>query len=315
MQNKLAHTAEHAFIGSLQKLMGKTLNVRKVEHRDHDNLVIITTKDLEMDIVIKAEKEVNSLISQGRRVITHTFGSLAEAKRELPNLRANENRIGNDKQIRVVEIEDHDLAACVMDHAANLRECGFFLITRLNRISSDYEINFVVSDAAKYTAVELSRKILNICQDTGANYNTVEETVKKMRQSYDIYLWKLRKLTEQILDNIEPKLTYSAGPCIISGTFVGLLDEQVREFASRKIREQNSVVVVIINQNSESDSMANVVLTRSESLYDIDCNRIFKEIASEWGRGGGKSNFVTGVIRRENVGEFIDTVVRKIATN
>ena len=202
-----------------------------------------------------------------------------------------------------------------MDHATNLRECGFFLITRLNRISSDYEINFVVSDAAKYTAVELSRKILNICQDTGANYNTVEETVKKMRQSYDIYLWKLRKLTEQILDNIEPKLTYSAGPCIISGTFVGLLDEQVREFASRKIREQNSVVVVIINQNFESDSMANVVLTRSESLYDIDCNRIFKEIASEWGRGGGKSNFVTGVIRRENVGEFIDTVVRKIATN
>ncbi|WP_441338330.1 hypothetical protein [Nitrososphaera sp. AFS] len=49
--------------------------------------------------------------------------------------------MGNDKQIRVVEIEDHDLAACVMDHAANLRECGFFLITRLNRISSDYEIN------------------------------------------------------------------------------------------------------------------------------------------------------------------------------
>jgi hypothetical protein len=29
MQNRLAHTAEHAFIGSLQKLLGKTLNVRK----------------------------------------------------------------------------------------------------------------------------------------------------------------------------------------------------------------------------------------------------------------------------------------------
>jgi len=27
MQNKVAHTAEHAFIGSLQKLIGKTLNV------------------------------------------------------------------------------------------------------------------------------------------------------------------------------------------------------------------------------------------------------------------------------------------------
>jgi Ser-tRNA(Ala) deacylase AlaX len=88
MQNKLAHTSEHAFIGSLQKLMGKTLNVRKVEHRDYDNLVLITGKDIEVDSVIKAEREVNSLISQGRRVIIHSFGSLAEAKS--PNLRTLE---------------------------------------------------------------------------------------------------------------------------------------------------------------------------------------------------------------------------------
>lgn len=60
MQNKLAHTSEHVFIGSLQKLMGKTLNVRKVEHRDYDNLVLITAKDIEVDSVIEAEREVNS---------------------------------------------------------------------------------------------------------------------------------------------------------------------------------------------------------------------------------------------------------------
>ncbi|MGC1929466.1 MAG: hypothetical protein WA667_10865 [Candidatus Nitrosopolaris sp.] len=314
MQNKLAHTAEHAFIGSLQKIIGKTLNVRKVEHRDYDNLVVITATGLKMDTVIKAEMEVNSLISQGRRIIIHTFGSLAEAKSQLPNLRANENRIGSNKQIRVIEIEDHDLAACVMDHATNLRECGFFLITQMNRIGSDYEINFVVSDAAKNTALDFSRKILNICKETGANYNTVDETVKKLRQSNISYLEKLRRLTGQVLDNIESKPTYDAGPCIISGTFVGLLDEQVREFASRKIGESNLVVVVVLaNLNSDLDSMANVVFARSESLFNIDCNRMFKEIASEWGRGGGKSNFATGVMRRENVEEFIGTVVRELA--
>jgi hypothetical protein len=56
MKNKLAHTAEHAFMGSLQKLIGKTLNVRKVEHRDYDNLVVIRTTDVEMDTIIKAER-------------------------------------------------------------------------------------------------------------------------------------------------------------------------------------------------------------------------------------------------------------------
>jgi alanyl-tRNA synthetase len=311
MQNKLAHTAEHAFIGSLQKLIGKTLNVRKVEHRDYDNLVVIRNTDLEMDTIIKAEQKVNSLISQGRRIIIHTFGSLAEAKSQIPNLRANENRIESNKQIRVVEIEDHDLAACVMDHATNLRECVLFLVTRMNKIGSSCEINFVVSNAAKNTAIDLSQKILNICAETGANYNTVEETVKKLRQNNKVYLEKLRKLTEQILGNIEPKSMHNTGPSIVSGAFVGLLVEQVKEFASRKISEPN-LVLVLANLNSESDSMANVIFARSESLSSIDCDRIFTETVSEWGKGGGKCDFVTGVIKREKVREFISTIVSKL---
>lgn len=309
MQDKLAHTAEHAFIGSLQKLLGKTLNVRKVEHRGYDNLVIITSTDLNMDIIIKAELEVNSSISQGRRILIHAFDSLDEAKNQMPNLRANENRIDSNKSIRVVEIEGHDLAACIMDHAADLRECGFFLITGMNMIGSEYEINFVVSDAAKNNAIIFSLKILNICKETGANYNTIEETIKKLRQSNRLYLEKLRMLTQHVLDNIDPRHTSNEGPRIISGTYVGLLDEQVREFASRKIAESNLIVVVLANLNSNLDSMANVVFARSESLYKIDCNRMFKEITSKWGRGGGKSNFVTGVIRKENVEEFIATIV------
>ncbi len=88
--------------------------------------------------------------------------------------------------------------------------------------------------------------------------------------------------------------------------------EQVREFASRKIAESNLVVVVLANLSSDLDSMANVVFARSESLFNIDCNRMFKEIASKWGRGGGKSNFVSGIIRRENVEEFISIIVREI---
>jgi hypothetical protein len=59
--------------------------------------------------------------------------------------------------------------------------------------------------------------------------------------------------------------------------------------------------------------MAIVVFARSESLFNMDCNRMFKEIASQFGRGG--TNFVTGVIRKENVGEFIKSIVRMVATN
>jgi alanyl-tRNA synthetase len=314
MQNRLAHTAEHAFIGSLQKLLGKTLNVRKVEHRDTDNLVIIRATDLDMDIIINAEKEVNSLISQGRRILIHTFHSLGEAKNQIPNLRANENRIVNNQSIRVVEIEGHDWAACIMDHAANLNECGLFLITGMNTVGSEFEINYVVSEAAKNTALDISLKILNVCKETGANYNTIEETTKKLKQINTVYLEKLKMLTEHILDNIKPRRTHNEGPWIISGTFIGLLDEQVREFASKKIAELNPIVVVLANLNSNVDSMAKVVFARNESLFKIDCNRLFKEITSKWGKGGGKSNFATGVIRKEKVDEFITTIVGNLVT-
>lgn len=59
MHNRIAHTAEHVFIGSLQKLLGQTVNVRKVEHYETYNTAFITISQLDLDLVFKAESEVN----------------------------------------------------------------------------------------------------------------------------------------------------------------------------------------------------------------------------------------------------------------
>lgn len=311
-QNKLAHTAEHAFIGSLQKLKGRTLSVRKVEHRGNNNLIVIEDTDLDLDTLMAAQTEVNSLIDQGKNIIIHNFTSLAEARRAIPNLRANEERIGTDEQVRVIEIENHDFAACVMDHATNLRECGLFLVTRINRTRLELEVYFVVADSAKLTSIELAHKMMNLCQVTGGNYNTIEKTVKRLRQTHDIYLEKSRTMSEQILDNIESVTSCNSGHRTISGTFVGLLDQQIREFAIRETAAENNLVIVIANLGIETDSMANVVLARSESLRIVDCYKIFSEVASEWGKGGGKPEFVTAVIKREYMDLFVSTVLRKI---
>ena len=48
-----------------------------------------------------------------------------QAISEYPPLRANKARISGE--VRVVEIENHDVAACALEHAGNLRECEFFL--------------------------------------------------------------------------------------------------------------------------------------------------------------------------------------------
>jgi len=312
--SKLAHTAEHAFIGALQKLTGRTLSVRKVEHHDNNNLIVIATTDLDLDILMAAQSEVNSLINQGRNIIIHNFVSLAEARRVIPDLRANEERIGINEHVRVIEIEDHDFAACIMDHAANLGECGLFLVTRINRTGLELEVNFVVADSAKLTSMELARKMMNLCQVTGGNYNTIEKTVKRLRQTHDMYLEKARLMSEQILDNIESVSSSNSGPRTISSTFVGLLEQQIREFAIRKTSAENNLVIVIANLGVETDSMASIVLARSGSLRNIDCYKIFSEVSTEWGKGGGKPEFVTGVIKREYMDHFVNRIVEKIQT-
>ena len=311
MHNKIAHSAEHAFIGSLQKLIGKTLNVRKVEHRKTDNSVFITIPNLDLELIIRAESEVNSLINMGRKIITHSFESLTEAKEHLPSLRANEERITGSNPVRVVEIEGHDLAACAMEHITNLDECSFFLVTRLSKNGNDYEINFVVGEQAKETAIALSLKLLKICEEVEANFNTVENTVRKLKTESEICLDKLKNLTQEKLDNIIPYITDYTKTIIISGVFSDLLDDEIRIFAGRKIAQSN-IVVIVANINHHSDDTASIVFARNEALVNIDCNKLFREISSENGRGGGKPHFVTGVVNKERVTDIVNNIIARL---
>jgi alanyl-tRNA synthetase len=311
MHNKIAHSAEHAFIGSLQKLIGKTLNVRKVEHRKNDNSVFITIPNLDLELIIRAESEVNSLINMGRKIITHCFESLTEAKEHLPSLRANEERITGSNLVRVVEIEGHDLAACAMEHVANLHECSFFLVTRLSKNGNEYEINFVVGEEAKETAIVLSLKLLKICEEVEANFNTVENTVRKLKTESEICLDKLKNLTQEKFDNIIPYITEHTKITIISGIFSDLLDDEIRIFAGRKIAESN-IVVIVANINHHSDDTASIVFARNDALVNIDCNKLFREISSEDGRGGGKPHFVTGVVNKERVTDIVNNIIARL---
>jgi alanyl-tRNA synthetase len=303
VHDRLAHTAEHAFIGSLQKLFGKTLRVRKVEHKGSGNTAFIVIPQLDLDTLLRAEAEVNSLIAEGRRVVARSFASLEEAKKNVPNLRANEERIAGE--VRVIEIENHDLAACAMDHAGNLQECDFFLVTRMSKSGSEYEVDFVVGRQAKETAVALSAKLLKVCGELGANINTVEDTARKLKSENESNARKLRALGREKLSDIRPATNNRL--TLLKGVFENLPDELLQEFAGEKIAEANTVVL-LANISSE---MASVVLARNEKM-DIDCNRLFKQHAGADGRGGGKPHFVTGVIKKEAVSDVLDRIASEI---
>ncbi len=309
--NRLAHTAEHAFIGSLQKLLGQTLKVRKVEHKDSgNNTAFIVIPHLDLDIVIKAETEVNSLIAKGLRITSRTFSTLGEAKHRVPNLRANEERITatatGSGEVKVVEIENHDVAACTMEHANNLQECDFFLVTRLSKSANEYEVDFVVGLQAKNTAITLSSKLLRICNQLGANINTLENTIHKLRTENEINNRKLRALSREKLAGIQPitrgRIT------LLKGMFENVADDQLQEFAGEAIAEPNTVVL-LANITEEG---ARIVIARNERMEQIDLNKLFKQFADRDGRGGGKPHFVTGIVKKESIYRVLDSIVKEI---
>jgi alanyl-tRNA synthetase len=316
MHNKLAHTAEHAFIGSLQKILGSTLSVQKVAHRENDSSVTIKLPELNLQTVMKAEREVNSLISIGKDIKTHSFQTLEKAHEHFPNLRANEERIKKNKPpIKVIEIEDHDIAACAMEHVSNLRECEFFLVTKVSRSHGDtgYEINFAVHDQAKEVSMELSKKLLSICQVLGANMNTVEETVRKLDTEVNLKTLKLKRLTADHLSKIKhDALEKNRNVKLIREILYDLDEDEIQSFV-RKITShtEERVIILIAYLQSTNEECASIIFARSNPLNDVNCSALFS-YSSLGIRGGGKPSLATGIIARDKVNEFMKRLVTDI---
>lgn len=304
MNARIAHTAEHAFIGSLQHLLGETLRVRKVEHGPTKNTAFIVIPHLDLDTVAKAEVSVNSLISHGKRVFTRVFDSLEEARREVPGLRANEERISG--RVRVVDIEGCDTAACAMDHANDLKDCAFFLVTRLSKSGQEYEVDFAVGLEAKMIAISLSASLLRVCNELGANINTIENTARKLRAEHEQNRRRLMALGREKLESVKPENI--AKVALYKGIFSNLLAEQLVEFAGEKIASSNAVII-LANIDHQT---ATLVLARNEELAQIDCHALFRSVAGPDGRGGGKPHFVTGVVNIKAVKRVVDAISSEI---
>jgi alanyl-tRNA synthetase len=256
-----------------------------------------------------AEKEVNRLIIEGRKIFHHSFSSLNEAKKEFPSLRANEPRLTNLNKVTVVEIENHDLSACSMEHVSNLSDCIFFLVTNMSINGSDYEIRFLVGKSAMDEAVKMTEKINIICKQVGSNYNTVEATIKKLYFEREHYYNQLKKLTNKVLADI-PIQHFDKQNIAVVSTILDNMDwRTIQTFVAERILEARTIVILI---NTDDNDMANLVFARSDDV-NLDCPKIFEDLRKDQkiAKGGGKPNFINAKITKTMSVQIVESLISK----
>jgi alanyl-tRNA synthetase len=302
MHSKLAHTAEHIFMGSLQRLVAG-ISVRKVEHSDTINKVYLKSPELTLDMIYKAEIMTNEIIEEGREVKEHKFPSIEEARKAFPQMRAYEERISGE--VRVVEIDSYDYSACAREHAHKTNECGFFLVTRISKEGDQYEIEFLTGKEAQQSALELSMKCIKVARELSASMQTLEATAKNVKNELDEYKKRITVLTENFLDTVTP---VSKNGRTIYAKIMSILDDSTIMKRSGEIIKQENTVILFVNTNSR----ATIVLACNERLQ-LDCNTILKSILTKFGgKGGGKSNFATGSVEREKAEDTFNALCKEL---
>jgi alanyl-tRNA synthetase len=196
-----------------------------------------------------------------------------------------------------------------MEHVNNLSECIFFLVTNMSMNESDYEIRFMVGKNAMDEAVRITEKINNICNQVGANYNTVEATIKKLHYEREQYYNRLKNLTNKILTDIPDRNFDKQNINVITAILDDMDWRIIQNFAGEKILKERTIVILV---NMVDNDTANLVFARSDDV-SLDCVKVFEAVRNDEnvGNGGGKPNFVNAKIIRSRSDKIIEALINK----
>jgi len=305
------HTAEHIFYRSLMKelldseLKDIWLTFDDEKREGSGTITVESSKPLGWRTLTKVEAKVNKIIHENRSVKTY----ILNVKELTEDIRVRESLLKKVNQVRIVEVEDFDKAACSGTHVRKTGEIIFFKITSIERKGNNiYHIDFKVGEDALNFALTVSNQVLWKAQNLGYNPNEilyVLEKYEKTRESLnDLKTQLLETLPLYIERNKEIIQDISLYHCMCKGFEVKELTALGRKL-KKKIKE--NFVAILVGTNGATSI---VVVSKGVNL---DTLKILKESLAEYGgKGGGKSDFaVYGVKKSDDVNKLLDNLVNR----
>ena len=278
-----SHSAEHTFFRILENMGARMGKIALGEVSS-----IIFQGEIEINDILKAERETRKLIREGRKV--RSFWIKKDELSNYPQLRIKLERI-RDELIRVVEIEGHDLSACKGIHVSNLKEIGDFAIVGI-RMGKTKEVKFVIGERAWEHHTRTSELLRKIIWARNLEVNGIEKYLENLENENEKMLRALKELSKTKEFNIE-----RCGGVELHYFFFPYGDYKIIQRRAMEIANHSKAIVFY------GIGEKNIVCIAYNPLYEWAGELYLELLRRREGRGGGKGNFLSGSDR--NPEEFI----------
>ena len=298
------HLGQHVLSGCFFKLFNaNTVSI----HLGKEISTVDIIGQLDEEKVRKAESLANEVIRKGLEV-----NFLVPNKEELQTMNLRRDLPNTEEDIRVVKIGDLDINACCGVHPSKTSDLRMIKIKKFEKNKGNTRIEFLAGQRAVNDSLNKDRLIRNICSYLSSNEDEALNGIKNLKDSLEQIKSEKKKLEEELL-GYEANLLLEYGNKnnkIIKKIFKDKSIEYVTKLAN-KLSENNKVICLFAIKNKEK---ANIILSSSKNIENINMGHVFKEFASIInGKGGGSKTLAQGVGDSDKLEEFLNVIVNELS--
>lgn len=286
MKDRRAHTGEHIFFRSLSNVIPE-VTLDKISIKEEKNALYIKYKgDLNWENLFEAEKLTNKIIEEDRKIIVHNARK-DEVISKFPEIRIKLDRIQND-EVRIVEVENYDFAACSGEHVNSTKEIDFFILTKVNKTGeSSYRLEFEISEKAKEEALKLSKIALASIEILQSGPENVERTILNLLRDNEKFRQQINQISQKSFESLAPE--YISGKKLYFNILEGIDKKLLIKRAGEIIEGPNTFLVFCL-----IDEGIFFICGRSPDI-NYDVRPLLSSIMTKFnGKGGGRENFAQG---------------------
>jgi alanyl-tRNA synthetase len=279
-----AHTASHLLYGAGRRLLddlgygGFGIDAEKVR------VDLATTTDIDDEVLVELERLTNRAVWDSRPVSwSEVPVEEARARDDVAfNTKTEEGVMSDADTVRIVEIEDWDVAACGGTHVRNTREIGpIEMLDRSNPGEGLTRVEFAVGPDAIDRRAAVHGAALGAARRLDTGVAGLDDSVAALRNERDDLRAAVRTYKSEVLGARLSALPTANrdGTVWRVGTVEGFGPNEVGEAAQDRVGDDADVIAVV----GEGSGPYVVVATTG----GVDAGDVVADLTDEFGGGGG----------------------------